>query len=336
MTYIDPMRYDPFGNPLHNHLFYKNGAYHHVARVDGRVRWKRLASTYAEALSAWAAIEGGALSPRTISEVWALYSTSNRGLLRLATSTQRGYRASFERPNNGMLLVFGHMRLDDLRRSDVLAYLEAREEAGAPVAGNRDVAAMGAVYKFARDRDLTNNEPCKVARNKETPRERVASKAERSALTMAVPPLWRCILAVAYLTGMRQGELRMLRRSDVSDLGLNVGRLKGGQDNGYTWSDALREAIDTALALQPPKRPSMYVFPGPRTKGQPYTADGFRTNWDKYRKKAGIEGLTFHDLRRTSANAAKSLEHARALLGHSSAAVTRRVYRSSERVDPVE
>jgi integrase len=33
-------------------------------------------------------------------------------------------------------------------------------------------------------------------------------------------------------------------------------------------------------------------------EGRPYTSDGFRAIWRKTCHRAGIEGLTFHDLRR--------------------------------------
>jgi integrase len=31
--------------------------------------------------------------------------------------------------------------------------------------------------------------------------------------------------------------------------------------------------------------------------GRPWTSDGFRTSWSKARARAGVTGLTFHDLR---------------------------------------
>lgn len=335
MIYSPPMprtRRDPAGNVLPLHMHWKHGQYWHVV-TRRKPAWMPLGKDYAPALARWAALEGGEFAPQTVGDAWAVYRASQRGLLALKPSTQRQYAGVFERAGNGLLVVFGDQPLDHVRRGEVLAWLEKREAAGKATAGNRDIAAMAAVYRFARDRDWTTNDPCKVKKNREVPRERTATQGERSAMNLAMPTLWRCIIVVALLTGLRQSEIRLLRRDHLSEDGIRPDRLKGGK-GGYRWSPLLRQAINTALELQPKQRPSMYVFPGPMTKGQPYTADGFRTMWDKYRKRAGIDGLTFHDLRRTAGNDARSLEHAQALLGHRSAAVTARHYRPDALEDP--
>ena len=57
------------------------------------------------------------------------------------------------------------------------------------------------------------------------------------------------------------------------------------------------------------------------TFGRPWTSDGFRTSWGKACDRAGITGLTFHDLRGTAvvrlAIAGASVPQIAAVTGHS-------------------
>ena len=130
---------------------------------------------------------------------------------------------------------------------------------------------------------------------------------------------------------MRESEIRLLRRSDLTDEGIHLLRSKTGAQSLITWTPALRQAIDAAFASV--KHASVWVFPS--RSGGPYTDDGFRTIWHRLRRSAKVEGLQFRDLRRSAASDAESLEAARALLGHASSAITRRVYFVTERVKPV-
>jgi integrase len=51
--------------------------------------------------------------------------------------------------------------------------------------------------------------------------------------------------------------------------------------------------LRTALDAAPRTGPVILT----NSLGRPWTSDGFRTSWGKLCKKAGIRGLTFHDLR---------------------------------------
>jgi integrase len=57
------------------------------------------------------------------------------------------------------------------------------------------------------------------------------------------------------------------------------------------------------------------------TLGRPWTSDGVRTSWAKACERAGISGLTFHDLRGTAvvrlAIAGASVPQIAAVTGHS-------------------
>ena len=82
---------------------------------------------------------------------------------------------------------------------------------------------------------------------------------------------------------------------------------------------------------------SEYIVPT-RT-GKPYTSEGFRACWQRVRVKwerSGGEPLHFHDIRALAATKCPTLEMAQQLLGHTSPAMTRRVYRRGvERVKPL-
>lgn len=328
-----PTRRDPFGNLLPPRLRWKHGGYHYV--VDHR--WRLLAREYPEALREWARLEGAGRHAQTFAqaaEAWLLEKRPE-----LAPKTVRGYESSLRR----LLPVFGLCLLDEITAPDVKGFLRART---AKVSANRDKACMSAVMSYAMSEGWIDSNPCRaVARHTERPRRRVADDTEVEALAAVAPPLWRALIAVAFLVGARPGELRLLRRSDLTDAGILLDRAKTGAQSLIEWTPALRLAIEAALeaGVEAATRrgarrkvaalPPVYVFPS--KGGKPYSVTGMSHAWARLCKDAGIEGLQMRDARRTAATAADDLEHARALLGHGNSAITKRVYRVRDRVKPV-
>ncbi len=315
-------RRDPFGNALPTRMHYSAGSYYRVVRRNGRVRWKRLSRDYAEALREWARLEGAGQHARTVAQAIEAYLV-DRGP-DLAPKTREGYQSSAR----GIVEWAGGVYLEELERRDVRQWLHAR---AAPVSANRDLALLRAVYAHAIERGWCESNPASsVRRRTERPRRRIATPAELRTLVEQATPMWRAILAVAVLTGMREGELRLLRRDALTEDGVLLARPKTGAESLITWTAALRDAIAAALEAQ--RVESLYVFPS--RKGGPYTEYGFRTTWRRLCDRARVDGLQFRDLRRTAATAAATLEDARDLLGHTSTAITRRVYRTRNRVKP--
>jgi len=74
-------------------------------------------------------------------------------------------------------------------------------------------------------------------------------------------------------------------------------------------------------------------------RGQGYTSNGFKSNWQRLMNNAMESGIiknrfTFHDLRAKAGSDAKG--NAQELLGHASAATTKRVYeRKPAKVRPI-
>jgi integrase len=155
---------------------------------------------------------------------WLWLEGADRGAVRdrsgrpYKPSTIRGYRASLQLR---VLPEFGAHRLDDLRDVDVLEFVDQLLGDGlAPGTIRNTLNPLQAIYRHAIRRKLLAVNP---TANLDLPksrgrRERIASAAEAVRLLEALPAAERALWATAFYAGLRRGELRALRWSDV-DLG---------------------------------------------------------------------------------------------------------------------
>jgi integrase len=133
----------------------------------------------------------------------------------------RGYAADLRRY---VLPDLGAHRLAALRRSDLQALVDRLVKAGRSASKIHNVVIPVRVlcrHAIERDEILVNpttNLRLPVANGR---RERVASPQEAAELIEALPEGKRCLWWTAALAGLRRGELRALRWSDV-DLAENV------------------------------------------------------------------------------------------------------------------
>lgn len=144
------------------------------------------------------------------------------------------------------------------------------------------------------------------------------SDAEFLEAFEAAPEPLQDALALALLTGLRQGDLRALRREALTEAGIEVTEGKTGKRRIIGWSDALsffvRRALQRSesLAARPadPKkhRRGRSLSPTVLTNkfGEPWTMAGLQTAF----KRLGTD-WHFHDLR---AKAASDATHN--ILGH--------------------
>jgi integrase len=146
---------------------------------------------------------------------------------------------------------FGGMLIPNLTPAHVAQYLEKRKRDGHPFMGNRERAVLSSAYEFAMRQGWANGNPCRgVRRNKERPRSRYVTDAEFLEAFEAAPEPLQDALALALLTGLRQGDLRALRRDSVTDEGLRVTEGKTGKRKVIGWSDALKFFVRRSLARQ--------------------------------------------------------------------------------------
>jgi len=136
---------------------------------------------------------------------------------------------------------------------------------------------------------------------------------------------------LALVGGMDEGTIRLLERRNLTDEGIQFERSKTRNQKKeiqiIEWNDELRAIVQALLR----ERPQVRRFLICNRKGQPYTLNGFQSQWQRLMRRAQKDGLKerfhFHDLRAKSASDADSDQEAADRLGHGDVRLTRRVYR---------
>ena len=266
----------------------------------------------------------------TVRELAALY------VERHAKPHKKTWREDERRLNKWVLPAFGSRKVADVKRPDV-ARLHHRIGESAPYEANRVLALVAVLFSKAAEWGLLDegapNPAARVQTFKERSRERWVTPAELPALVEAIgaepSPYIRAAMKLYLLTGLRRSELIGLRWKDV-DFGrreIHLGDTKAGRSHAVALSVA---AVDVLREL-PRQLGSAFVFPG-RVAGQPLV--NIAKSWRRIRRRAGLEDVRLHDLRRTVgswlAEGGASLPLIGKVLNHSNASTTQVYARFAE------
>lgn len=241
--------------------------------------------------------------------------------------------------------VLGSRPLVAIRPSEVQAFVAGL--ALAPGSVRTVFATLRAILAAAvRDRAI-GHDPCERIKLPAVERKRIVplSVGQVDALADAVPPECRAMVEVDAGTGLRQGELFGLQVADVDFLrrAVHVRRqVQPARGGGYVVCPVKNKAgvrtvpigdvTTIALAEHLREHPAVgeaFIF---RTAaGEPWTRATFnRPVWNPARKRAGLPGVGFHDLRHFYASAliraGLSVKVVSERLGHANAAMTLNTY----------
>lgn len=190
------------------------------------------------------------------------------GMTKLRPPTQKDYRRIVV---TRLVPWCGHMPRNSLKPSHVARYLDAREMEGAAVAGNRERACLSSACNYGMRKGWLDLNPCHgVRRNTERPSKAyVADDALTSAIDRA-PDALQDLLAVAYLTGIRQTDLQRMTPDAVQGDRLRFIESKTGKPADYEITPTLRRFISRAQA-----RNGSHLFLSP--KGLPWSVWGLQS-----------------------------------------------------------
>jgi integrase len=153
---------------------------------------------------------------------------------------------------------------------------------------------LARILSFGLDRGLIAANPCarggRLYRGSRA--EKIWTVADEAAFLERAPSHLHLALFLALWTGQRQGDLLGLPWSAYDGKQIRLRQSKGGRPIVIPVGEPLKAALDAT-----PKRSTIILT---TVDGKPWTADGFRVSWRKACKRAGVVGVTFHDLRGTA------------------------------------
>lgn len=281
--------------------------------------------------------KGGGLSVTDLANHFLTYKLQLVDSGELATRTFDRYKATC----GFVLAVFGKTcPVGDLRPQDFQALRGHMAKRWGPVALANEIQNVRSLFRYGEESGLFDHRvrfgPGFKKPSAKTIRQTRAANGPKmftpdqihSALDHAVPNLRAMVLlGVNAALGNTDLGLLPIRAADLGAGWLDYPRAKTAIDRHIPlWPETV-DSIRQALAARPePKDPedAALLFIGPRGTSYVGNHRGYRVTaeWRKLAKKAGIEGRTFYDLRRTFqtiAEGARDLVAVQAVMGHAPA-----------------
>ena len=181
--------------------------------------------------------------------------------------------------------------LDDPRATSI--FLEWRDRLAQTSLRQADYAygMLSRILSWATKRRLITENPCakggKLYQGSRV--DKVWSDEDVQRFLRTAPPYLQLL---AINTGQRQGDLLRLSWSAYDGTTIKMKQRKTGAYVPIPVADTLKAVLDAAPKISPIMLTS--------SEGKPWSESGFQSAWGKATIRAGIRGLTFHDLRGTA------------------------------------
>jgi integrase len=318
---------------LPSRVYFKHGSYFYV---DRNRKWHNLGKTVHAMYIALAKIlEDPYADCSTMGDVFDRYMTEIA-----PTKSMASYRNNLiEIPY--LKAAFGKTAPSDIKPKDIYQYMDMRGRLGTKIRANREVALLSHCFTTAIRWGVLESNPCKQVRKfPEKRRDRYVTDDEFILLYNVAPPVIQGAMKLAYITGLRKGDVLKIKLADITEEGIFIHISKTKKKILIQWNDDLRGVVAQIKRIKK-KILGMYLFTN--KKGEPYTPTGFDSIWKRAMDKAKKEGLQesfrFHDMRRKAATDAESQrgrEYARQLLGHTNQQTTDIYISGTRRIKPLK
>jgi len=216
---------------------------------------------------------------------------------------------------------FGDIPCDEIGTRHIQSFIDKRVDAGLSAGTvKRDVSILSAILHKAYNDEYIDRKPRIPSVKVSTRSRRILEPDEETRLLHFAPNHLKAIIIFALETGARKGEILSLnwKNVDLSAKRIKFIRTKNGKDRVMPMTDKcydLLNTIDRHIAAP------VFSFNGHEVKD-------IKSSYKTAKQKAGIRGLTFHDLRHTFASRfimrGGQQQALMKMLGHSSPSMTQR------------
>lgn len=191
-----------------------------------------------------------------------------------------------------------------------------RDLSATPNMANRCLTVLRIVFTWAVEWQRVDSNPCiGVKRLPEAKRKRLLSDAEWRGIYEKAGPRLRVIMRMQLLTGQRIGDVLSIRRSQLTEAGVEFEQQKTDARLVVRWSPDLRSAVEDAIALLGGAQ-TLTLFRS-STGGAP-DYHSVREQFNRAAAQAGVEDARPNDQRAQSATKTRQQgKNATKLLGHS-------------------
>lgn len=238
--------------------------------------------------------------------------------------------------------VFDGAPIDSITPAMIAQYRDTRQ---AKTRANREIALMSHVFNTAREWGLTDREnPCQgVRKNKEKPRDYYANEAVWDAVYDQAAAELKDAMDLAYLTGQRPADVRLMRRDDVEGIYLVVHQGKTEKRlrillEAEGVKNSLGMLIERMTARTVKHHSQYFIL---NKSGKKVSERMLGARWETARATASAKAVQdgdqdladriakfqFRDIRPKAASEILDIGDASLLLGHSKQEITERVYR---------
>ncbi len=184
--------------------------------------------------------------------------------------------------------------LDDPRSTSI--FLEWRDKLAQTSLRQADYAygTLARILSWALKRRLIATNPCANGGKlyQGTRVDKIWTDEDVTRFMRVAPPYLKLAISLAIYTGQRQGDLLKLPWSAYDGTIIKIRQRKTGAYVSIPVAHPLKTSLDTA-----PRRCPIILT---SSEDKPWSESGFQGAWGKATMRAGIRGLTFHDLRGTA------------------------------------
>lgn len=289
---------------------YKRGQRYYYVTHDRR--WIPLGSDLNAAKRKWADMECLGTGSTVRELVWQ-YFDAKVNVPGASKATVKQYRSFANRIER----EWGTLAVDRLSRVQIVRFRDSGVSKGS---ANGIISYLRVMYRWAMERndDLTNPAD-DVAFNDMPVRERYLDDAEFRAIWAAAPRWMRTAMDIAYLTGMRPGDVLRLRWDMIGEK-IGTRAEKTGVRQAFRLPQALLDVLEDAK-----QRPILGLYVVANEKGRRIGLKRWQQTFKAIREQMGIEDATPRDIRaKAGTDAEAEGEDYQALLGHASRAMSDR------------